>query len=98
MTQSVTLAEIDANEYGGTLTHNRWMESIGIPIHRGYYIEDVRTVELGFWRERECNAAFVQLDGMAGVCETRVTEIAPGQTLPPLRLGFDEAVYELSGK
>ena len=25
------------------------MESIGIPVYRDYYIEDGRTLELGFW-------------------------------------------------
>ena len=39
-------------------TYDRWMESVGIPIHRGYYVEDLRTVELGRWEERGCNAAF----------------------------------------
>ena len=33
-------------------TYDRWMESVGIPIHRGYYVEDLRTVELGRWEER----------------------------------------------
>lgn len=97
MTQTLALTQVDSNEYSGVLTYDRWMESIGIPIHRGYYIEDLRTVELGWWTERDSKAAFVQLDGMQGVCETRVTEIAPGQTLPPLKLGVDEAVYVLQG-
>ena len=33
--------------------YRRWMDSVGIPIHRGYYIEDLRTVELDWWAERE---------------------------------------------
>ena len=32
-----------------TFTHDEWMESQGIPIHRGYYIEDLRTLQLGWW-------------------------------------------------
>ncbi|MGH7847335.1 MAG: MmgE/PrpD family protein, partial [Candidatus Binatia bacterium] len=28
---------------------------------RGYFISDLRTVELGWWEERQCNAAFIQL-------------------------------------
>ena len=36
-------------------TYDRWMDSVGIPIHRGYFIEDLRTVELGWWDERQCN-------------------------------------------
>src|SRR5204862_7505545 len=34
-------------------TYDRWMESVGIPIHKGYFVEDLRTVPLGRWDERE---------------------------------------------
>lgn len=57
------------------------MESVGIPIHRGYHVEDLRTVELGSWAERQYSAAFIQLEGMRGITEVRVTEI------PPQRVG-----------
>jgi mannose-6-phosphate isomerase-like protein (cupin superfamily) len=74
------------------------MESQGLPIHRGYYIEDQRELELAWWPLRECNTAFVQLMGMEGVNELRVSEIAPGKTLPPFKLGVDEIVYVLEGR
>ena len=35
-------------------TYDRWMKSKGIPIHRGYFIEDLRTIELEWWEERGC--------------------------------------------
>ncbi len=31
--------------------YRRWMTSVGIPIHKGYYVEDLRTLELGWWPE-----------------------------------------------
>src|SRR5690349_9542040 len=71
--------------------YDSWMHSVGIPIHCGFFIDDLRTVELGWWKERGCHAAFIQLAGQEGVSENRVTEIPPGQTLPPLSLTFDEA-------
>jgi gentisate 1,2-dioxygenase len=74
------------------------MESVGIPVHRGYFIEDLRKVELGWWAERGCHAAFLQLAGMEGVCEARVTEVPPGKSLPPVRLAIDEVVYVLQGR
>ena len=79
-------------------TYDRWAESTGIPIHTGYYMEDLRTLELGWWAERKCDAALVRLVGLEGIGEVRVTEIAPGATLPPLMLGVDEVVYVLSGR
>jgi oxalate decarboxylase/phosphoglucose isomerase-like protein (cupin superfamily) len=78
--------------------HDQWMASVGIPIHRGFYIEDARTVELGWWAERQCSAAFLQLTGLEGVSELRVTEIPAGASLAPVKFGMDEIVYGLSGR
>ena len=80
------------------LVYDQWVKSIGIPIHRGYYIEDLRTLELDWWEERKCKAAFIQLAGQEGVSEARVTEIAPGATLPPLKFALDEIVYVVEGR
>lgn len=79
-------------------SYDLWMEDQDIPIHKGYYIEDLRTIELGWWQERQCNAAFVQLTGQEGVSSTRVVEIPPGESLNPVRLGFDEICYPLDGR
>jgi quercetin dioxygenase-like cupin family protein len=77
--------------------YDRWMESIGIPIHRGYFIDDLRNVELGWWEARGCNSCFLQLSGQENIQEGRVTEIPPGGTLPPLRLAVEEMVYVVQG-
>src|SRR5438093_12906410 len=61
---------VEVKEY----TYDRWMESTGIPIHRGYFIQDLRTVELGWWEERGCEAAFVQLVGQEGITSATVME------------------------
>ena len=91
-------AKLEHTPHSKIFTYDRWMETIGIPIHKGYYIEDLRTVELGWWEERQCNSAFIQLMGQEGVSSARVTEIAPGKTLPPLRFLLDEVVYVASGR
>ncbi|MGH7887561.1 MAG: hypothetical protein ACREPG_06825, partial [Candidatus Binatia bacterium] len=78
-------------------TYDRWMDSVGIPIHRGYFIEDLRTVELGWWDERQCNAAFIQLMGQEGITSATVMEIPPGKTLPPVKFALDEVIYVLKG-
>ncbi|MBI4493437.1 MAG: cupin domain-containing protein [Chloroflexi bacterium] len=78
--------------------YDRWIESVGVPIHRGFYISDLRTLELGRWEARGCDAAFIQLAGQEGVSEAQVTEIPPGETLPPLKLALDECVYVVEGR
>jgi len=74
------------------------MDSTGLPLHTGYYIPDLRTLELGRWAERGCDAAFIQLEGSQGITENRVTEIPARGVLPPVRLAFDEVVYVAGGR
>ncbi|HWP58898.1 MAG TPA: hypothetical protein VNL14_13480 [Candidatus Acidoferrales bacterium] len=81
-----------------TFTYDYWMQSTGIPIHTGFYIEDLRKVELGWWEERECMSAFIQLMGQEGVSSTRLTEIPPGETTKPFKFALDEVVYVVDGR
>lgn len=78
-------------------TYDQWMEDQGIPIHRGYYIADLRTAELAWWKARDCNAAFIQLVGQEGVTSTRIIEIPAGATLTMPKAAFDEIAYSLNG-
>ncbi len=77
--------------------YDEWVESLGLPVHRGHYQSDLRTIDLEWWEERQCNAAFLQMRGMEGVSEARIVEIPPGKTLPPLKMAIGETVYVLSG-
>src|SRR5438552_3469321 len=81
-------------EYG----YDRWMEKQGLPIYRGYYIEDLRTIELADWKMRGVKTAFVQLVGMEGVNELRVSELPPGGQTDPFKMAVDEIVYVLDGR
>ena len=92
------MARSTANFWDKKTAYENWIESTGAPIHRGYYIEDCRTVELGYWPERDCDAAFIQLVGQEGVTGAYVTEIPPGKTLPSFRVAVDEVVYVLKGR
>ena len=78
--------------------YRRWIEGQHIPIHHTYFVDDLRTIEVGPWEERECNSAVVVLTGQEYQMETRVVEIPPGQTLPPIKFSLDELVYVLSGR
>ncbi|MCH8198697.1 MAG: hypothetical protein IIA54_01325, partial [Chloroflexi bacterium] len=62
---------------GRRLPYDDWMEATGLPIYRGHFVEDLRAVELDWWEERGCKAAFLNLKGMEGVSEGRVQEIPP---------------------
>jgi mannose-6-phosphate isomerase-like protein (cupin superfamily) len=87
----------EAARQGKDSTYERWIQSQGIPIHRAFFIEDLRTVEVGWWEFRQCNAAFVVLAGQEDIQESRVTAIPPGESLPPWRLGLEEMCYCVQG-
>ena len=78
--------------------YERWIESLGVPIHRTYYVDDLRSIEVGPWEERECNAAVVVLEGNKDFMETRVTEIPPGAELRPAKCSFDDIIYVVAGQ
>jgi len=79
-------------------TYDYWMESTGVPIITGFFIDDLRTAKLGWWEERQSQTAFIQLTGQEGVSSTRLTEIPAGETSKPLKFSLDEVVYVVSGR
>lgn len=82
---------------GRVSAYQQWMESIGVPIYEGHFVEDLRNVELGWWEERQSATAFLHLKGMDGVSEARIVEIPPGKTIPALKMAIGELVYVLEG-
>ncbi len=78
--------------------YDRWIESLDVPIYKGYYVEDLRTIRLGPWDERGYDAAFLQLAGQQGVTGVYVSEVRPGATTPPFRMAIDECLYVLQGQ
>ena len=78
--------------------YDRWAEALGIPIYRSFAIEDATDVPLGWWEERQCNAAIVQLVGQEYQSEAQILEIPPGKTMAPYRKAIDEMVFVLEGR
>lgn len=79
-------------------TYDHWMESLGLPIHTGYFIGDLRSCDLEWWEDRKCKAAFMQLMGQEGVTGAWIQEVAPGESTPPVRFALDEVVYVVEGR
>ncbi len=88
----------DAVQEKTKFTYDHWMEALGIPIHTGYFIGDLRTCELEWWEDRKCKAAFMQLMGQEGVTGAWIQEVAPGESTPPVRFALDEVVYVVEGR
>jgi len=74
-----------------------WLEGEGIPIHRGFEVDDVGTVEVKPWKRYGTKGAMVYLDGSEGVTCGMVWEVAPGQKSIPVHHLFDTRVIVISG-
>src|SRR5438445_10685673 len=74
-----------------------WQKEQGIPIHAGFFVEDLRKVRLGFWQARNANGAFITLSN-AVVNDAVVLEVPPGEQTVPRRQLFDESVMIVAGQ
>jgi mannose-6-phosphate isomerase-like protein (cupin superfamily) len=77
--------------------YSRYQESEGVPIYRGFAVDDLRTLELAHWARKGANGAFVNLEGTGGTNDAYVLEIPPrGQTNVQRHI-YEEMVYVLDG-
>jgi oxalate decarboxylase/phosphoglucose isomerase-like protein (cupin superfamily) len=75
----------------------KFLRSEGIPVHRGFAIQDLMKAKVGPWKRYGANGAYVYLDGAGGVTTGFVLEIAPGQKTTPVRHMFESRVVVLAG-
>ena len=78
--------------------YDEWLVTQDVPVVTGYYVEDVRNLELGMWTLRGCPGAVLNLVGHQGVTEAHVLQVPPGETIPPFRIGVEEVVYVVEGQ
>jgi len=80
------------------VAYDDWIVKQDVPVVRGFYIEDMKEVEVGPWARRGCNGAIVILEGTGGVNDTHVLEIPPGGSINPEKHMYEEMIYVLSGR
>ena len=78
-------------------TYDDWQQAQNIPINRGFFIEDLRKVEVAPWELKGGLGAFVNLDGTGGTNDGYVCEIPPGKQLKEQKHLYEEMVYILTG-
>ncbi len=78
--------------------YEQWIEREGIPIYRGYHIDNVRALELKTWPRIGARAAMIDLEGSEGTDGSYVCEIAPGASTKAQRYLFEEAIFVLDGE
>ena len=74
-----------------------WQRREGVPTVTGFYIEDLKTLDLAPWARKGGRGSFVNLEGTGGVNDAHVVEIAPGGQSEPERHLYEEMTYVLTG-
>lgn len=77
--------------------YQRWMDAQGIPVHRGYSVADVRTIERRQWSRLGVPAAFIDLFGMEGFSGMHVVEVPPGGATAVQRHMYQQLIAGLEG-
>lgn len=70
----------------------------GIPTYGGFFVEDLKKLELGDWPRKGGRGAFINLEGTGGTNDAYLCEIPPARALPPQRHLFEEMIYVIDGK
>jgi len=61
--------------------YTKWVESQGVPVFRGFYVEDIRTAKLEPWERMGGLGAFINLFGDYATNDAYLCEIPAGKTL-----------------
>lgn len=91
------IERIDESKLPRVDTYQSWQESQKIPVIRGFFVEDIKTVEVAPWDLKGGLGAFVVLDGTGGVNDAYICEIPPGGKLKPQKHLYEEMVYVAKG-
>jgi len=78
-------------------TYQEWQQAQKIPIHTGFFIEDVKRVETAPWDLKGGRGAFINLEGTGGTNDAYVCEIPPGGKLKPQKHLYEEMVFIVDG-
>jgi quercetin dioxygenase-like cupin family protein len=78
--------------------YNEWARSQGIPVIEGYFVEDVYTLQLDPWEQKDGKGALINLLGSGESNDAYVCEIPPGKSLKPERHMYEEMIFVLKGR
>src|SRR5947209_7076825 len=78
----------------------QWLRRENLPVHKDYYISDLRAAEVKPWKRLGAgvSGAYIDLVGGEGVNVGYLCEIAPNAKTEAQRYLFEEVVYVLSGE
>mgnify|MGYP000580874366 CR=1 FL=1 len=77
--------------------YRTWREKEDIPVHTGFYVEDLDEVATGDWDRTGQRGALVNLWGMEGLDDLQIHEIEPGGETSEQHHFYFEMVYVMRG-
>ena len=87
-----------AEPFSELTPYEQWMAGEGVPVHKGYFIPNVREVETKDWKRFGTRGALINLEGAEATDGAYVLEVAPGRSTSPARFMFEESVFVLDGE
>jgi quercetin dioxygenase-like cupin family protein len=77
--------------------YRKWIESEGVPIVGGEFVQDVRTHKLGYWERKGCKGAICIFSDQM-VADGYIAEIDPGKQTKPQRQLYEEIITVAAGR
>ena len=84
--------------YDTRTSYQKWLETEGIPVIQGYFIEDLKTMEVHPWPRQDAKGVHINLEGCGGSVDSYALEMAPGKATAPEKHMYEEIVYVLEGR
>ena len=75
-----------------------WLEKEGLPVHRGFHMDDLRALKVEPWPRLGGRGAYIVLEGTDEEEGAYVLEIPPGKSTRPERHLYEEVIYVLQGR
>jgi oxalate decarboxylase/phosphoglucose isomerase-like protein (cupin superfamily) len=79
-------------------SYRKWIETEGVPLVEGFFMEDINEVPLKHWARLNAPAVRVCLEGTGETNDAYICEIPPGKSLNPQKHMYEELVYVVSGR
>lgn len=90
-------AEAPLAEWGSGTPYDHWRDRQKIPVHRSFWIDDLRTLATEWWADLGARAAFVELDGAGDQTAAYVINLDAGESTQWRRHTWEEIVYVAAG-
>ena len=78
--------------------YEAYAEDQGIPIHEGYYIQNLYELETAPWEYTGVNGALINLVGHEGLNDVQLHEIPPGESTNDMQHLHEQIVYVIQGQ